>query len=152
VSKQRAISNFTLACLEQACYNGRIEPLILTTKGDVTMEQIIAACGLDCAQCPAYQATQANDEAAKERIAAQWRVEYNSPTISVQDVTCDGCMSGERHGGYCAQCPIRACAAERSLANCAACDDYGCDKVEGFFKMAPQARVTLEAIRAQRVS
>ena len=116
------------------------------------MEQIIAACGLDCAQCLAYKATQANDQAAKERVLAQWRVEYNNPNMTIQDVTCDGCMTGVRHGGYCALCPIRACAEERSLANCAACDDYGCEKLEGFLKMAPQARVTLEGIRAQRAS
>jgi hypothetical protein len=34
------------------------------------MEPIIAVCGLDCSVCAAYQATQAKDETAKERIAA----------------------------------------------------------------------------------
>ena len=40
------------------------------------MERMIAVCGLDCAKCEAYLATQANDEAAKERVAAKWRAQY----------------------------------------------------------------------------
>ena len=113
------------------------------------MNQMIAFCGLDCARCEAYLATQANDEAAKGRIAAKWRQEYNAPEITVADVTCDGCTaSNGRLGGYCPHCEIRACGVTRGLANCAHCADYSaCEKLDGFFKMAPDARVTLEGIR-----
>jgi len=34
--------------------------------------KLIAVCGLDCAACRGYLATQANDEAAKERVAREW--------------------------------------------------------------------------------
>jgi hypothetical protein len=37
---------------------------------------------------------------------------------------------------------------ERGAVNCAHCDDYACEKLEGFFGMAPNARVTLDGIRA----
>ena len=113
------------------------------------MNQMIAFCGLDCAKCEAYIATQANDDAAKERVAAKWRQEYNTPDITVASVTCDGCVTlTGRLGGYCPQCPIRACGVARQIANCAYCADYStCDKLADFFKSVPNARVTLDGIR-----
>jgi hypothetical protein len=113
------------------------------------MNQMIAFCGLDCAKCEAYIATQANDDAAKERVAAKWRREYNAPDITVASVTCDGCVTrAGRLGGYCSQCPIRACGVARGIANCAHCADYSaCDKLADFFKTVPDARVTLDGIR-----
>jgi hypothetical protein len=114
------------------------------------MNQLIAFCGLDCAKCEAYLATQANDDAAKERVAAKWRTEYNAPDITLASVTCDGCVTvGGQLGGYCPQCPIRACGVTRQVANCAHCAEYNaCDKLAGFFKSVPDARVTLDGIRA----
>lgn len=112
------------------------------------MNQIIAACGLICSECPAYQATQAGDRAAIEQVAAQWRVEYNIPNITVQDVNCDGCMTGERHCSHCSECEIRQCVSERGLQNCAYCPDFACERLENFFQMVPPARTNLEAVRA----
>lgn len=111
------------------------------------MERMIAYCGLDCAKCPAYAATQANDLAAKERVLAKWRVEYNAPEMDLSAVTCDGCTSNGRHGGYCGQCPVRACGVERAVANCARCSDYSCEKLDAFLGMIPDARAALEEIR-----
>jgi len=113
------------------------------------MNRIVAYCGLVCSDCEAYAATQANDEAAKERVAAKWRVEYNAPDMTAANVTCDGCVTRDgRHGGYCPQCPIRACGVERGVANCAHCADYAsCEKLGGFLTQVPPARATLEAIR-----
>ncbi len=113
------------------------------------MNRLIAFCGLDCAQCEAYIATQANDNAAKERIAAKWRVQYNAPDLPIAAATCDGCVTvGGRAGGYCPQCPIRACGIARAVANCAHCADYdACDKLADWFKSVPTARVTLDGIR-----
>jgi hypothetical protein len=99
--------------------------------------------------CPAYTATQANDLDAKQRLLEQWRVEYNSPEMDLSAVTCDGCISKARLGGYCGACPVRACGVERGVLNCAYCPDYGCEKLEGFFTAAPQVRSQLEALRAQ---
>ena len=87
------------------------------------MATLIAACGLDCAKCDAYIATQANDQAALEQIAEKWRVEYNAPVILAANFLCDGCMAGGRTIGHCAECGIRLCALERGLENCAAVID-----------------------------
>jgi hypothetical protein len=112
------------------------------------MDRIVAFCGLVCSDCPAYIATQADDLAAKERVAAQWREEFNAPDIDVAAVTCDGCVTPHgRLGGYCTLCPIRACGVERGVVNCAYCSDYGCEKLENFLVDVPTARAVLEEIR-----
>jgi hypothetical protein len=108
---------------------------------------LIAPCGLDCAQCDAYKLTLANDPEDLQALLEKWRVEYSAPDMALADVTCDGCLAGERHGGYCAECPIRACAVDKGHATCATCDEYGCEKLEGFLQRSPQARQNLEALR-----
>ena len=113
------------------------------------MSQLIAFCGLDCAKCEAYLATQANDRAAQERVLAKWRQDFNAPNMTIADVTCDGCVTlNGRLGGYCSQCPIRACGVERKVTNCAYCADYAtCEKLVGFFNQVPAAKMTLDEIR-----
>ena len=112
------------------------------------MDKIIAYCGLTCTDCEAYLATQANDRAALERVAAKWREEFHAPNITIEYVICDGCLPDNgRLGGHCLECEIRACGLARGVANCAHCDDYACDKLEGFFGFVPTARATLVAIR-----
>lgn len=112
------------------------------------MERIIAYCGLVCSECEAYLLTQANDTEGQEKLLAKWRVEYNAPDMKFEDVICDGCLGAGRLGGYCGLCEIRACGVERGVTNCAHCTDYACEKLSGFFAMAPPAREMLEAIRA----
>ena len=112
------------------------------------MSSLVVFCGLDCAQCEAYQATQANDPAWQERILIRWRAEYNAPEMSLNDITCDGCR-GPRLGGYCGACPIRACAVGRGLQTCADCPEYACAELEKFFTMAPHAHEMLELLRVR---
>lgn len=113
------------------------------------MEPMIGYCGLVCTECEAYVATQANDWPALERMAAKAREEYGQPQATAQGVLCDGCLATTgRQCGYCSECQVRACAVERGMVNCAHCPDYACQKLEGFFGMAPVARDTLESIRA----
>jgi len=114
------------------------------------MDKIIAYCGLNCAGCPAFVATQSGDPAALERVAAEWRVAFNAPEMTAESIICDGCLASidGRLAGYCSMCEIRACAIERGVVNCAFCDDFGCAKLEGFLTQAPDARATLEQLRA----
>ncbi len=113
------------------------------------MTQMIAVCGLDCAACEGYLATQAKDEAAKEKVAAKWRVEFNAPDITVKSVTCDGCLATSgRLGGHCSECGPRLCAVEKGLANCGLCPDYGCEKISGMLQYIPDAKARLDAIHA----
>jgi hypothetical protein len=111
-------------------------------------ERMIAYCGLVCSECPAYIATQADDMEALARVAAQWSEEYNAE-FTAQNCICDGCTSDGRLSSYAASggCPVRVCAVERGVINCAYCDDYGCDKITHFFSFATEAKTTLEEIR-----
>lgn len=114
----------------------------------------LAMCGLDCGACDAYLATQAEDAGAKERIAARWREEYGVSEIDADHVTCDGCLTGERHGGYCGACAVRACGLGHEVRNCAHCAEYeGCGALGQFFAQFPggaeasPARLNLERLR-----
>ncbi len=111
------------------------------------MDKIIAYCGLVCSDCEAYIATQADDMAALERVAAKWRVEFNAPNMTVESIICDGCLEGGRKCGHCAECQIRACGIAHGVANCAHCPDYACEQLVGFFNMVPPARAVLDGIR-----
>ena len=113
------------------------------------MDEMIAYCGLVCTDCEAYIATQANDLAALEQMAARAREQFDNPDLTIESAMCDGCLSdSERLCGYCFECQVRACGMERGMVNCAYCADYACDKLEGFFDMAPHARASLDGIRA----
>jgi hypothetical protein len=110
------------------------------------MDKLIAYCGIVCSDCPAYIATKANDQAALEAVAAQWREEYNVPNITAKSVLCDGCLSGPNKVWHCAECDIRICGIAQNVANCAYCVDYPCGKLERFFGSVPAVRVTLDQI------
>jgi len=111
-------------------------------------KRMIAYCGLDCFQCPGYVATQSGDQEALKKVAAEWSAEFDS-NLSVDDVQCQGCHSESGPWmAHCAVCKMRACGTEKGVANCAHCSDYACDKVTEFFGFVPEAKATLDAIRA----
>lgn len=113
------------------------------------MERIVAYCGLVCSECPSYVHTQAGDMAALEALAEQTRTVHGIKDATAETVMCDGCLAPEgRKIGYCTTCEVRACGVSRGLDNCAACPDYACEKLEGYFKMVPQARTVLDGLRA----
>lgn len=116
------------------------------------MECMIAFCGLICTECEGYQATQANDEEWKERLALRAREEYGAADATAEGVTCDGCLAFHgRLSGYCTKCEIRACGVERSVDNCGVCPDYTtCEKIAGFIEMVPAVKITLDTIYASR--
>jgi hypothetical protein len=111
------------------------------------MATLIAACGLDCAQCESYQATQSNDLLALEAVVEKWSREFHTTGLDVENIQCDGCMTAGRKVGHCSECKIRLCAIERGVADCSACPDYACEQLAAFFQMVPQARVNLDALR-----
>ena len=113
------------------------------------MDRMIAYCGIVCTGCPGFIATQANDAAELERLAEHSRQEFNRPEITVAWVTCDGCLANSpRLCAYCAECGIRRCGKERGVENCALCPEYACEKLQSFFKLAPQAQTVLDEIHA----
>lgn len=114
------------------------------------MDKKIAPCGLDCAECEAYQATQAHDKEALAEIAAKWSEQYRTE-LKAENVLCDGCtdQSG-RNGCYSKMCSVRMCVDKRKLANCAGCRDYGCDKIAELHEIAPEAKKNLDPLRPKK--
>ncbi|MEN6369994.1 MAG: DUF3795 domain-containing protein [Thermotogota bacterium] len=112
-------------------------------------KRMVAYCGIVCTECDAFIATQAGDREALEQMAKRASEELGIP-MTADDGMCDGCLATTgRQIGYCAQCAIRACAAENLVENCAHCSDYPCLKIEGFAKPGSKHRATLDAIHGK---
>lgn len=112
---------------------------------------MIAYCGLDCAQCQAYLATQNNDDEMRVTLAQKW----SSPqwTLKPEDIVCYGCNTpGKASLAFCAFCEVRKCAISRQLNNCACCDDYGCEKLAQHWAHLEggASKTNLDRIRAAR--
>jgi hypothetical protein len=110
---------------------------------------MIAYCGLGCAECKAFKATQAKDSARKEQLAKQWGEELTMK-FRPEDIDCHGCRSDVLSGWCRKVCKIRPCAEERKLEMCAHCGDYPCGMLKAFLSadsQAAEAAKNLEGIR-----
>jgi hypothetical protein len=116
-------------------------------EGEEKMEKMIAYCGLVCTDCGAYIATQKNNDNLRKQVAEKWTKEYNHP-FKPEDINCDGCIPvAGPHVGHCGMCEIRKCGQEKGVLNCGWCNDYSCAKTDEFFKMVPDAKKTLDAVK-----
>jgi Protein of unknown function (DUF3795) len=109
------------------------------------MGKMIAACGLDCAVCPAYVAAMTNDEALRKKTAEEWTKAFGFD-CKPEMVNCHGCFATDGiQVSHCDECEIRQCAVTgKSLENCAACHEYTyCGKLAAFLKQAPEAKKNL---------
>ncbi len=115
------------------------------------MLSMIGKCGINCTTCDGYLATQAGDQQQLEKVAALWRKEYNNPAITVEYVTCDGCINiNGRLGGHCAECRIRNCPSAAAIPNCAHCPNYqSCEIILDFFSFVPAAKINLDLIHQE---
>jgi hypothetical protein len=107
------------------------------------MKEIIAYCGINCAECPIYIATQDNDEKLRKETAEKYE-------LKLEDCYCDGCGGdGKRIAAFCNKCEVRTCATNKKLENCAYCDDYPCELLNKLHEMynANNAKSRLKAIR-----
>ena len=107
---------------------------------------MIAYCGLDCAQCDAYLATIENSDAKRIETAQKWSRMYQHD-IKPEQIHCTGCKSGGTRFFHCDHCEIRQCCVSKNVDHCAACNEYICDTLAGFIKLAPQAGLALETLR-----
>ncbi|MEL7636453.1 MAG: DUF3795 domain-containing protein [Chloroflexi bacterium] len=108
----------------------------------------LAYCGLNCEECPVFQATQNRDEVHKRWLAAEYSSE--ELCLSTKDMTCYGCHSQQRlESRMCMGCQIRQCASKRPISNCAHCIEYPCLLIMRFVSTETDARAALELERAQ---
>lgn len=109
------------------------------------MSKMIACCGLVCSNCPAFLATQNDDDVAREKTAAAYSEKFGFK-FKPEDINCDGCLSdGGRIIAYCRTCAIRKCCREKGLDNCAICEEQPCDKLTKFHESSPDAKAGFEA-------
>jgi len=101
------------------------------------MEIQIGACGLICSKCDSFIATRENNQEKLEQIAAEWRVRFQAPSITAENIRCTGCMTENAPKcGYCGfMCEIRKCAIAKNVSICGECADYPCDKLNGFLEI-----------------
>jgi hypothetical protein len=110
---------------------------------------VLAICGLDCAACPAFHASEKLSMEERRKVADQWSKEYHAE-FKAEDVDCVGCIVKDgKHIGYCSMCELRLCGLGKGYATCADCPDFACAKLEAFHANAPQARANLAAVRAR---
>ncbi len=107
---------------------------------------MIAYCGLDCSGCDAYLATRENSIAKKQETAQKWSKMYQHD-IKPEQINCDGCKSAGTKFFHCSNCDIRQCCDSKAIEHCAACENYICDTLAGFIKLAPEAGLALEKLR-----
>ena len=117
------------------------------------MKETVSYCGLICSGCPIHWATTETDQDLKIKmrteIAALTRRLYDMDMTPEEITACDGCLveNGRLFPG-CTSCPIRACAKQRGLPNCAYCEDYICAELEKFFRDNPESKSRLEFIHS----
>ena len=115
------------------------------------MERVVAFCGMICNECPAFIATQKDDNEERKKVAELWSKMFNME-IKPEDINCDGCVTTTgKLIDYCRICEVRNCGVEKGVKNCAYCDEYICDKLnEWFKKIAPNAKATLEEVKLKK--
>jgi len=104
------------------------------------MQRMIACCGLVCSSCPAYLATQNDDDIAREKAVAFYSDKLGL-NLKSEDINCDGCLSkGGRLLALCQSCDIRDCCNEKSIDNCAFCEEQPCEKLKKFHELSSHAK------------
>ncbi len=114
------------------------------------MENMISYCGINCAECLTYLATQKDDDKERQKVADMWGKMFGVP-FKIEDINCDGCHTKDgRLFGHCSNCHVRSCGQEKSIETCAHCADYSCKKVDELLEILPHptARKTLEKINS----
>lgn len=108
----------------------------------------ISYCGINCSTCPAYVATQKEQEPVKIRIAKLWSdQDYQYDAC---EITCKGCREpwGKKFR-HCQDCEVRACARKKLYTTCAECADYPCQKLISLYQTLDEKiiRIDLDDLR-----
>lgn len=114
---------------------------------NLSQENLLAYCGVNCAECDTFKATQANNVQNLKIMARHLSMTFHKK-ISIKDIECDGCKSEGRHCFYCGKdCVIKKCCLEKHYATCIECLDFPCTALTNFFKKKPDAKTNLQLLR-----
>ena len=118
----------------------------------MTQEELIAFCGINCLECPAYIAKRTDDIELREKTAKEWS--GPEEPIKPEEISCDGCITlGKELFSHCSVCQVRICGLEKGVQNCAHCIEYSCEKLEGLWKAfkMKELKEMLDSIRSDLV-
>jgi len=93
-----------------------------------------------CDLCMAYRPNVEAHPEYRQLLSDGWHT-YFGFRIPPEQLECDGCFP-DGNPTLDSECPVKPCVTARGLANCADCEDYICDKLEGIL-------VTFEGIQAK---
>jgi len=86
----------------------------------------IAPCGIDCAKCDIFAAT--DDPTIAQHISDWFKKEMNKD-IDPKDITCAGCRE-DRDKHWSPDCWIlKCCVDDKGLQYCFQCGEFPCDKL-----------------------
>ena len=110
---------------------------------------MIAYCGINCDECPAYKGTITGDET----LLAKMNEEFGNEKTDATDFVCLGCKYYDVKliATDCARCAIRPCAKAKGKDFCSTCDEYKtCDKVKPYRGDGTSARDKMNAFLRAR--
>ena len=93
-------------------------------------EQIIAACGNDCAACPRYNVhPYEKTEAELHHTAELWmKIGYRDRIVSNGEIACTGCSPEN----WCRYLVVKCCT-EKGIPTCSSCNLYPCKRMQECF-------------------
>jgi hypothetical protein len=100
---------------------------------------MLAYCGINCDECPAYKGTVTTDIDLLEQVAGK----FWDGVHSASEWVCLGCTPADQKilAKDCATCKIRDCAITKGVQNCATCSDYeSCQLMHDFIKGESEPR------------
>ena len=90
-------------------------------------QPIYSCCGDDCAVCPRFQASTAEE---LRQTARFWHeVGWRDHIVSNDEIRCSGCGTRQR-----CTFMILPCMKEHAVSKCKDCDRYPCEKIEDMLK------------------
>ena len=100
----------------------------------------LAACGLDCNECSSYKVTMAQDLKAAEKMLPWFRSQgligenEGAESVVKKAPFCTGCwnIADDCYWVGCNNCSFRNCYIEKQINHCGECNDYPCEKYDGW--------------------
>ena len=110
-------------------------------------QKLFGFCSLECSECPAYIALKTNDDALRDKTAAEWTEQFHHP-ITREMINCSGCTKKGVHCGYCDMCAVRACSLKKKNKGCYSCNEL--EKCSVLDEMQAQSGVDFRKMNQER--
>jgi len=96
---------------------------------------MVSYCGIVCTRCPAYRFPRIGERLGLAGLA-QAVLKRGMKDKPEGYVICDGCTAIDaRCVKHCLACPVRCCAMETGVENCAHCARFPCERLQGIWKV-----------------